>query len=557
MRDFSRFQSLVDNDVCTMPDINAVHELLRLADAEEIPSVELVVALALAVGAGRDGNSCVDLDTLQKLPKIKGFTWPSTADATAGLVAVSNVVRKSTDFESTARQPFVLDKGRLYVARAYEEERAVVAHLVRLHANKKLSVILGGPGTGKTTYISGELIKMFAADETDSISLSLVAPTGKAARRMKQSLMRALAKSDAPQEVVAKILHAAEARTVHRLLEMSPRRTPRYRFNSDPESRLACNLLIVDEASMMSLSLMYHLLEALEDGAEVWLVGDPDQLASVDAGTVLGDIAQVTVPANGRFHDAYVPRTKQHRYPENSHINRLVTCVRDNKTAEDVELFMQILAEKTPDVSWINPKTQQNELQDLIAEVIDNAKAVAQLAEAGQSQLALEKLASVQVLCAHREGAMGVAGWNRLVQRGIPGSSSHPFYFGRPVMITKNDDSLQLANGDVGVVCNLGGIRKVAFEGVDGALEISVNSLPAVETVHGLTIHKSQGSEYTHAIVVLPTHHSRILTRELVYTAISRPTERLTIVASPDVLRHAIENPIRRSTGLAETLRAD
>jgi exodeoxyribonuclease V alpha subunit len=465
-------------------------------------------------------------------------------------------VRVSSQPETSPRHPFVLDDTRLYIARSYEEERAVVNHLVRLHAGGQLTVVLGGPGTGKTTYISGELITMFSGEGADSIKLSLVAPTGKAARRMRQSLMRALSRSTAPEDVIKKILDAADSRTVHKLLGMSPRRAQRYKFNSDPKSRLKCNLLIVDEASMMSLSLMYHLLEALEDGAKVWLVGDPDQLASVDAGTVLGDISQVTKHVGSRFHSSFVPRTVQHRYPEESRINRLVKCVRDAESQKDIDLFLAILAETSPDVSWIDPKVHKDELKKLTQLVIDNANAVASLAEAGKSEEALATLASVQILCANREGAMGVAGWNRSIQRAVKGSASHPFYFGRPVMINKNDDSLQLANGDVGVVCNIGGIRKVAFEGLDKPVEIPVNSLPSVDTVHGLTIHKSQGSEYTHAVVVLPTQQSKILTRELLYTAISRPTEQLTIVATAAAIAYAINNPIRRSTGLVTALKA-
>jgi exodeoxyribonuclease V alpha subunit len=246
----------------------------------------------------------------------------------------------------------------------------------------------------------------------------------------------------------------------------------------------------------------------------------------------------------------------QHRYPEESRINRLVKCVRDAESQKDIDLFLAILAETSPDVSWIDPKVHKDELKKLTQLVIDNANAVASLAEAGKSEEALATLASVQILCANREGAMGVAGWNRSIQRAVKGSASHPFYFGRPVMINKNDDALQLANGDVGVVCNIGGIRKVAFEGLDKPVEIPVNSLPSVDTVHGLTIHKSQGSEYTHAVVVLPTQQSKILTRELLYTAISRPTERLTIVATAAAIAYAINNPIRRSTGLVTALKS-
>jgi exodeoxyribonuclease V alpha subunit len=557
VRSYSQFQSLIKEEIVSIVDIHAVYALSDLAPPKSAIPAEVVVVLAMAMGAGRDGNTCINLDALPKFPAVAGVSWPtSVATWTSLLSSCADLVRISSQPETSPRHPFVLDDTRLYIARSYEEERAVVNHLVRLHAGGQLTVVLGGPGTGKTTYISGELITMFSGEGADSIKLSLVAPTGKAARRMRQSLMRALSRSKAPEDVIKKILDAADSRTVHKLLGMSPRRTQRYKFNSDPKSRLKCNLLIVDEASMMSLSLMYHLLEALEDGAKVWLVGDPDQLASVDAGTVLGDISQVTVPVGSRFHSSFVPRTVQHRYPEESRINRLVKCVRDAESQKDIDLFLAILAETSPDVSWIDPKVHKHELKKLTQLVIDNANAVASLAEAGKSEEALATLASVQILCANREGAMGVAGWNRSIQRAVKGSASHPFYFGRPVMINKNDDSLQLANGDVGVVCNIGGIRKVAFEGLDKPVEIPVNSLPSVDTVHGLTIHKSQGSEYTHAVVVLPTQQSKILTRELLYTAISRPTEKLTIIATADALAYAINNPIRRSTGLVTALKA-
>jgi exodeoxyribonuclease V alpha subunit len=557
VRSYSQFQSLIKEEIVSVVDLHAVDALVDLAQPKTAIAAEVVAVLAMAIGAGRDGNTCIDIEALPKLPAVAGVSWPTSVAAwTSLLSSCADLVRVSSQPETSPRHPFVLDDTRLYITRSYEEERAVVNHLVRLHAGGQLTVVLGGPGTGKTTYISGELITMFSGEGADSIKLSLVAPTGKAARRMRQSLMRALSRSTAPEDVIKKILDAADSRTVHKLLGMSPRRAQRYKFNSDPKSRLKCNLLIVDEASMMSLSLMYHLLEALEDGAKVWLVGDPDQLASVDAGTVLGDISQVTVPVGSRFHSSFVPRTEQHRYPEDSRINQLVKCVRDAQTEKDVELFLKILSETSADVSWIDPKVHKEELNKLTQLVIDNANAVASLAEAGKPAEALAALASVQILCANREGAMGVAGWNRSIQRAVKGSASHPFYFGRPVMINKNDDSLQLANGDVGVVCNIGGIRKVAFEGLDKPVEIPVNSLPSVDTVHGLTIHKSQGSEYTHAVVVLPTQQSKILTRELLYTAISRPTERLTIVATADAIAYAINNPIRRSTGLVTALKS-
>ena len=184
---------------------------------------------------------------------------------------------------------------------------------------------------------------------------------------------------------------------------------------------------------------------------------------------------------------------------------------------------------------------------------VDNKVATAAIIAGAE---VLEKQRMLQVLCAHRGGEMGVFGWNDRINGLLGSKAATTWYAGRPVMVSRNNPALNLSNGDVGVVCNIGGIRKVAFEGLDQPVEIPVNSLPSVDTVHGLTIHKSQGSEYTHAVVVLPTQESKILTRELLYTAISRPTERLTIVATAEAIAYAINNPIRRSTGLVTALKS-
>ena len=539
-------------EIVTAVDLGALGRLAALHGVRDMPaSLELVLALALR--AGPDGNTCLDIGSVAALvgDTVRGAPFDKD-DLVAECRSCAQLVEEVGGTPATRRVPFVLDGARLFTARAHHEELSVGTALRALR-DDRLTVVLGGPGTGKTTYVAGQLIELFGNDVNNEIKLALVAPTGKAARRMRQSLMRALSRSDAPDNVKQRILKASKAQTVHKLLRLSPASTPRYRHNNS--NKLKLNLVIVDEASMMSLSLMYRLLDALPDSARVWLVGDPDQLASVDAGTVLGDIDKV-IQAQPPGTWNYERRTEQHRYPEDSTINTLVKAVRDARddNKQDIDAVIDILRGASGDVEWVDPTVNHDALNALAAEVVGVANTVVGLAARGDAAGALDALSAVQVLCAHRNGTLGVSGWNQTVQRAVPGSLADPFYVGRPVLVSRNDDRLGVANGDVGIVCSVNGQKVVAFEGLDGAVTIPLNRLPEVETVYAMTIHKSQGSEYGHAIVVLPTKASRIVTRELLYTGLSRPTTKLTIVGTEETIRTAVGRPIRRATGLASRL---
>lgn len=513
------------------------------------------LAMVLALRVGEDGHSCLELADIE--------SWgPSNAGWRIDSAAVRSELAESVPFVGlpTAGQdlnasPFMLDEDRLYVTRSWTQEQDVAAALVRDGASH-LSVVLGGPGTGKTTRIANDLVARFSSAPESDISVALVAPTGRAARRMRQALESALVSEDSdrvpvPHEIVARILAATTPRTVHKLLGYSPRRTPH--FARRPERPLEEDIVIVDEASMMSLSLMHHLLRALRDDAELWLVGDPDQLASVDAGTVLGDVARAAATSS-----VLKPRTtiltEQRRFPAESRINRLVEGVRDLAAGGSVDNVLSLLADVGPDLEWIDPVGDSERLTTLMSEVIENANRVATAAAMGDFAEALAHHGRVQILCAHRRGTLGVEGMNRIVRAGLTGERQSEFHPGRPVMVTRNDDVLGLANGDVGIVCMDGDRRVVAFPGVEDPRVIPVTVLAGVETVHALTIHKSQGSEYDHAVVVLPHGDSRILTRELFYTGISRPRKRLTVVATRDAVETALRRPVRRATGLARLL---
>ena len=532
--------------------VRLLHEIARM-DPDAAPLASL--AMVLTLRAGEDGHSCLDLSDIDSFLPERATSRVDPAALRAQLVGVTALVDASGADESRPGVPFVLDDDRLYIARARAEERAVAAALLRDGASH-LSVVLGGPGMGKTTRIAANLVRRFSAAPDVAVSVALVAPTGKAARRMREALENAFVTPprDFPpftDELRERILVATTPRTVHKLLGYSPRRTPH--FSRRPGRPLDEDIVIVDEASMMSLSLMHHLLAAMREDAELWLVGDPDQLASVDAGTVLGDIAaaRATSPIIARRTDVL---TAQHRFKEDSRINRLVTAVRGLGTGGPVDDVLALLEDSGPDFEWIEPVENVARLDAVTAEMIAIANRAAGAAAGGDFAGALAIHGEAQFLCAHRRGLLGVEGVNRVVRAGLVGEKGGEFYPGRPVMVTRNDDVLGLANGDVGIVCIDGDRRVVAFPGPDGPRVIPVVRLSGLETVHALTVHKSQGSEYDHAIVVLPRGDSRILTRELFYTGISRPKKRLTVVATREAVATALGRPVRRATGLRSLL---
>jgi exodeoxyribonuclease V alpha subunit len=355
----------------------------------------------------------------------------------------------------------------------------------------------------------------------------------------------------APADVVAAVT-AEPARTVHKLLGFNPAAKQPFTYHAG--NRLPHDLVIVDEASMLSSSLMHHLLVALAPDAEILLVGDPDQLASVAAGTVLGDLA---VFRDDRFadhplHGRIETLTINHRAKHAPGIVSLADAIRRGDTAAS----FAVLESQAADVTWVDP-TQSQALEKVTALVVAQADRLREVAKQGDADAVLTAQAELQVLCGHREGSLGVAGWNARIEQRLGVAAALPWYAGRPVMVTRNSRSLALFNGDVGVTVPVAGQapRLEAIFGQPGqTVRVPVSRLEDVATVHALTIHKSQGSEYEHAVVVLPERPSRIVTRELLYTGITRARSRVTVVGSREVIEAAVEKPIRRATGLAERM---
>jgi exodeoxyribonuclease V alpha subunit len=373
---------------------------------------------------------------------------------------------------------------------------------------------------------------------------------------MRQAIESRLLSEKATPEVIARVQESPSI-TIHRLLGYSPvRRTGRFQYNR--ENPLPYDLVIIDEASMLSLSLMHRLIEALRPTAELFLVGDPEQLASVDAGTVLADISIAAKAQGTNLHQCTKRLTTQFRYAVDSPIELVVKAVQSGDDDRLIEV-LQPMRNSDGIVNWIDPSSKdaddQTAISALASEIRQHALEIVELASASKYVEVLEKLGELQLLCASRSGQLGIAGWNRTVNQWIGTPTRKQWFIGRPILITKNDHSNHLYNGDVGVVCvDPSGVIRVVFDGFTGVREFPTVRLPEVETVHALTIHKSQGSEYKHAVVVLPTGRSRLLTRELLYTGVSRAREQLTIVASESALRTAVNTVVVRASGLANRL---
>ena len=538
-------QRYVDSDVLEERDLHAAAAFIEVAQRSgegEVP--ELVwLAVALALGAFRDQHMCIDLEYIAK--------WAEESDPNVwreALFACGYVVVEPGAAGVMPRRPFVLDGYLLYVHRSWAEECFVAAALSRGGA-EHLTVLLGGPGSGKTTRVAKDLVELFSQAGDQPPLVALAAPTGKAAKRMTEALKERLDSENAPQRL-RDAVNAAPASTIHSLLGASPNRVEN-RFTYNANNKLPHDIVIIDETSMLSMSMMFHLLEALRDEARIMLVGDPDQLASVDAGTVLADIALGAKNKGSAIAPRIELLTGQHRFAADSPIAGIANAIRMG----NVEDTLEILSSKHPQLTWIDPSDNTEDIEELLELVVDHARAMGKLAADGEFIEAVQLRKEVQVLCALRNGQFGVAGWNRMVEQKLGMNAANQWYLGRPVLVSSNDRTTGLYNGDVGIVCaNSDGSRVAAFSSTDEKFRFPVTRLPDVETVHALTIHKSQGSEYEHAVVVLPTHESRILTRELLYTGATRARTKLTIIATPEVISLSVKNPIRRATGLARRL---
>jgi exodeoxyribonuclease V alpha subunit len=529
-----------------------VHVAARLAELVGEESEWVALAVGLAVRGPRLGHVFVDLATIRDTASVDSdepvdlseLPWPSVDEWLRALAGSELVAVGENDAGPDEATPLRLLGPRLYLDRYWREERAVAADLNELKASGRLQVIAGGPGTGKTTQVARMVAELLEGEARPPL-IALAAPTGKAAARLQEAVHGETAQLPV-SEPVRELLMGLRSSTLHRLLGWRPR--SHSRFAHDRGNRLPHDVVIVDETSMVSLSLMARLAEAVRTDARLILVGDPGQLTSIEAGVVLADIVG---PGVG---EGIVVLERVHRY--GGGIAKLAGAIRQG----DGDGAVAALGAAPGEITWLPIDVDVAEAG--VELVRDRAFAagieVATAARGGAALEALHALGRFRLLCAHRRGPYGVSDWTSRIQGWLAPNIEdieQRDYVGRPLLVTENDYELGLYNGDTGVIVEGPGERPAAaFERGGEVLRFSPLRLGAVDTAYAMTIHKSQGSQFDSAAVLLPAASSRILTRELLYTAVTRARQELILVGTEDAVRQAVARPVARASGLRERL---
>jgi exodeoxyribonuclease V alpha subunit len=536
----------------------------RLTALAKDTDERVALAVAFVVRAVRAGSVCVALADVEQHTAIADLPWPPAGEWLAAVAASPLTVDPTV---------LHLDDGLLYLDRYWIEECRVAEDVLalagarrsgsvpdinrlfpdsfaeqrgaaQLALSRALTVLTGGPGTGKTTTVARLLALLAEQAELDGkprLRIALAAPTGKAAARLLEAVQLEV---DALANVDRERLPALAATTLHRLLGSRPDTSSRFRHNR--ENRLPHDVIVVDETSMVSLTMMARLLEAVRPDSRLLLVGDPDQLASVEAGAVLADLVEgLTAVVDSPVATLVTP----HRFGES--IGALADAIRDG----DADAAVRVLAAGGEHIEWVDVHQPAEVLRKVL---VPHALRLREAAVLGDADAALKTLEQHRLLCAHRRGPYGVAYWNRQVERWLSEQTDMPlwadWYVGRPVLVTANDYGLGLYNGDTGVAVLRDGGLRAAMATSAGPVQFATGRLADVETMHAMTIHKSQGSQAVEITVLLPPTDSRLLTRELLYTAVTRAREKVRLVGSADQLRAAVTRRAIRATGLSRRL---
>jgi exodeoxyribonuclease V alpha subunit len=625
-------------------------------DASDTSARECLTMLSAFVSAqSGEQHSCIDLEKLGQ-PFLGVYRFPELSTMLSYIQNAGTFARLSTtgvNLDEPTAKPIILQDGKLYLQRYWQYESQLAAIIrekatkvldlditaakvllsdlfdeehnhaeqgqtldwqkiaVCIAASQTLSFITGGPGTGKTTTVTKllALLQGLAAKKGNVLNIQLVAPTGKAAARLTESI--SAAKIKLPTALQANL--PEQCQTIHRLLGAKPQ-SPHFRANANHPLHL--DVLVLDEASMVDLPLMAKLFAALPKNAQIILLGDQDQLASVETGSVLSDICAasdlqgdnpnkalliysdamqqhltklISLPTSTAIpnletntsiskrsdirgsviQDNVVKLLKSHRFGENSGIGQLAKQVKVGQVNQSISLLND---EQFTDINWhqptqTTPQTVANEiLKTLITQLLPIYQQYTQAIQQGDLRQAFKYWDQQQVLCAQKSGYWGVTQLNALIESELHKQglidNTKDFYIGRPVMLSKNDHQLKLFNGDVGIVMpdpDNAALTKVWFVTPEGDLRgLLPSRLPSLETLYAMTIHKSQGSEFESVYLCLPpitaNNQGRGLNRELIYTGLTRAKKQFMLFAEAKALSVSLGQQCVRGSGLAGRL---
>jgi len=615
-QDMSILKRLQQEDVLSSLDVHLARFLSGLSNASD---EDILLSIALVSSTNTRGDVCLDLCAVAgrlilekrgtkedeiKCPELG--VWRQKLESSP-IVGIPGMFR-----------PLILDqKNRLYFYRYWEYEHTLCRTIqeridgdkdpaipagffeklnrlfpqtaekpsrsqklaVVIPALKRFSVISGGPGTGKTTLVAKIIALLIDLHSEKKLNIFLSAPTGKAAAGLRDSIRRA--KETLSCNDIIKSLIPEETYTIHRLLGPIPR-SPYFRYNAT--NKLPADVLVVDEASMVDLALMAKLMQAIPNHTRVILIGDKDQLASVESGSVLGDICNhgrkpgysetffagiMAMGGESLFDhmpirqkpagigDHIVILEKSYRFSSNQGIGGVSRAVNNGQC----DAVMEILRDPTnSQVVWKETESGGDLVEQLSQQVLPGYKAYLR---ANSPEEALSLFGRLQVICAIRKGPYGVEALNRIVEQilhheGLIRPQSQ-WYAGRPILINRNHYDLGLFNGDLGILMTDPETDEkelfAFFASRTGEFRrIPPHRLPEHETAYAVTVHKSQGAEFDMIHLVLPDRDSPVLTRELLYTGITRAKKQAWLWAGEPVLRTTIARKIERSSGLRDAL---